>query len=127
MKQIVILGSTGSIGLSALDVIDSLGAGYEVLAITGLVGARRTEVCEAIYGISAYDSGPVTLEGRTLNRLIPTQAIADGIGFLPEDRLKQGLVLRWEIAKNISLPIPDKFARLGWLDTPQLAVEHWGF
>ncbi|MDR0689236.1 MAG: sugar ABC transporter ATP-binding protein, partial [Spirochaetaceae bacterium] len=89
----------------------------EVLALTGLVGARRTEVCEAIYGISAYDSGTVTLEGRRLNRLIPTQAIAEGIGFLPEDRLKQGLVLRWEIAKNISLPILDKFVRFGWLDT----------
>jgi rhamnose transport system ATP-binding protein len=89
----------------------------EVLAITGLVGARRTEVCEAIYGISSYDSGAVTLEGRKLNRLIPAQAIAEGIGFLPEDRLKEGLVLRWEIAKNISLPVLDKFARFGWLDT----------
>jgi rhamnose transport system ATP-binding protein len=89
----------------------------EVLALTGLVGARRTEVCEAIYGIASYDSGSVTLEGRTLNRLTPTQAIAEGIGLLPEDRLKQGLVLGWEIAKNISLSALDKFARFGWLDT----------
>jgi rhamnose transport system ATP-binding protein len=89
----------------------------EVLALTGLVGARRTEVCEAVYGISSYDSGTVTLEGRKLNRLTPTQAIVEGIGFLPEDRLKQGLVLRWEIAKNISLSVLDSFTRLGWLDT----------
>ncbi|MDR2246045.1 MAG: sugar ABC transporter ATP-binding protein [Treponema sp.] len=89
----------------------------EVLAITGLVGAQRTEVCEAIYGISSYDSGTVTLEGRKLNRLNPAQAIAEGIGFLPEDRLKQGLVLRWEIAKNIILPVLDKFTRFGWLNT----------
>ncbi|MDR0377683.1 MAG: sugar ABC transporter ATP-binding protein [Spirochaetaceae bacterium] len=88
----------------------------EVLALTGLVGARRTEVCEAIYGISGYDSGTVTLEGRKLNQLTPTQAIAEGIGLLPEDRLKEGLVLRWEIAKNISLPVLDKFVRFGWLD-----------
>jgi rhamnose transport system ATP-binding protein len=89
----------------------------EVLALTGLVGARRTEVCEAVYGISVYDSGTVTLEGRKLNRLTPAQAIVEGIGFLPEDRLKQGLVLRWEIAKNISLSVLDKFSRFGWLDT----------
>jgi rhamnose transport system ATP-binding protein len=89
----------------------------EILAITGLVGARRTEVCEAIYGISAYDSGTVTLEGRRLNRLNPAQAIAEGIGLLPEDRLKQGLVLRWEIAKNISLSVLKTFTRFGWLDT----------
>jgi rhamnose transport system ATP-binding protein len=91
----------------------------EVLALTGLIGARRTEVCEAIYGITRYDSGSVTLNGQKLNRLTPTTAIEAGIGFLPEDRLKQGLVLRWEIAKNISLSVLGKFTRFGWLDIKQ--------
>jgi rhamnose transport system ATP-binding protein len=89
----------------------------EILALTGLVGAGRTEVCEAIYGITAYDSGTITLNGKDLNHPSPTRAIEAGIGYLPEDRLKQGLVLRWEIAKNITLPALEKFASYGWLDT----------
>jgi rhamnose transport system ATP-binding protein len=89
----------------------------EILALTGLVGAGRTEVCEAIYGITSYDLGEITLEGEKLPPLKPHEAIAAGIGFLPEDRLKQGLVLRWEIAKNISLPILAKFLRYGIIDT----------
>jgi rhamnose transport system ATP-binding protein len=88
----------------------------EILALTGLVGAGRTEVCEAIYGITPYDSGTITLNGTALNHPTPTEAIEAGIGYLPEDRLKQGLVLRWEIAKNITLPALEKFARYGWLD-----------
>jgi rhamnose transport system ATP-binding protein len=88
----------------------------EVLALTGLVGAGRTEVCEAIYGISPYDTGTVTLGGKVLGRLDPARAIAEGIGYLPEDRLKQGLVLRWEIAKNITLPALKKFLRYGMVD-----------
>jgi rhamnose transport system ATP-binding protein len=89
----------------------------EVLAFTGLVGARRTEVCEAIYGITGYDSGTITLDGVPLDHPDPAQSIEAGIGYLPEDRLKQGLILRWAIAKNISLPVLNKFSRLGWLDT----------
>jgi len=89
----------------------------EVVALTGLVGAGRTEVCEAIYGITSYDSGGLFLNGKKLPQQHPADAIASGIGFLPEDRLKQGLVLRWEIAKNISLPILVKFLRYGIIDT----------
>ncbi|MDR1253050.1 MAG: sugar ABC transporter ATP-binding protein [Treponema sp.] len=97
------------------DVSFSLRKG-EILALTGLVGAGRTEVCEAIYGINSYDSGTISLNDRTLDHPGPSRAIGEGIGYLPEDRLKQGLVLRWEIAKNISLPVLDKFTSYGWLD-----------
>jgi rhamnose transport system ATP-binding protein len=97
------------------DVSFSLRSG-EVLALTGLVGAGRTEVCEAIFGITGYDAGTVTLDGVILDHPSPTQAIAAGIGYLPEDRLRQGLVLRWEIAKNITLPALERFALHGWLD-----------
>jgi rhamnose transport system ATP-binding protein len=88
----------------------------EILALTGLVGAGRTEVCEAIYGIAPYDGGSITLGGRELRGLSASGAIAAGIGYLPEDRLKQGLVLRWEIAKNITLPALDKFLNFGWIN-----------
>jgi rhamnose transport system ATP-binding protein len=89
----------------------------EILALTGLVGAGRTEVCESIFGITSYDSGNIYFEGKQVPRLKPVEAIAAGIGFLPEDRMKQGLVLRWEIAKNITLPSLEKFLRYGILDT----------
>ncbi|MDR1955564.1 MAG: sugar ABC transporter ATP-binding protein [Treponema sp.] len=88
----------------------------EILALTGLVGAGRTEVCEAIYGISPYDAGTITLDGKALPRLSPAEAIRTGIGYLPEDRLKQGLILRWEIAKNITLSALKNFIRRGWVD-----------
>jgi rhamnose transport system ATP-binding protein len=88
----------------------------EILALTGLVGAGRTEVCEAIYGVAPYDAGAITLNGQPLDHPSPSDAVRAGIGCLPEDRLKQGLVLRWEIAKNISLPALDRFAQYGWLD-----------
>ncbi|MDR1505889.1 MAG: sugar ABC transporter ATP-binding protein [Treponema sp.] len=88
----------------------------EVLALTGLVGAGRTEVCEAVYGITEYDAGKLTLLGKTLPQGGPSQAIAAGIGYLPEDRLKQGLVPRWEIAKNITLPALKKFMRYGMVN-----------
>ncbi|MDR2369837.1 MAG: sugar ABC transporter ATP-binding protein [Treponema sp.] len=97
------------------DVSFNLRSG-EILALTGLIGAGRTEVCEAIYGITGYDAGRIVLGNRELHHRGPAGAIAAGIGFLPEDRLKQGLVLRWEIAKNISLSALKKFLRFGWVD-----------
>jgi rhamnose transport system ATP-binding protein len=100
------------------DVSFSLRKG-EILALTGLVGAGRTEVCEAIYGIAPYNSGTITLDGKVLDHLSTSQIINEGIGYLPEDRLKQGLVLRWEIAKNITLPALKRFAKMGWINKKQ--------
>ena len=88
----------------------------EIVAITGLVGAGRTEVCEAIYGITRADSGRVLLAGKELRAAHPSEALGKGIGYLPEDRLKQGLVLEWAIATNISLPSLERFSKLGWLN-----------
>ena len=88
----------------------------EILALTGLIGAGRTEVCEAIYGVTRADSGRVLLEGAELHVAGPAQAIDRGIGYLPEDRLRQGLVLDWELAKNVTLPTLASFARMGWLE-----------
>jgi rhamnose transport system ATP-binding protein len=88
----------------------------EIVALTGLVGAGRTEICEAIFGINSYDSGSIFLDGKKISHLKPDGAMSAGIGYLPEDRLKQGLVLRWEIAKNITLPTLEKFLHYGMVD-----------
>jgi rhamnose transport system ATP-binding protein len=98
------------------DVSFSLHKG-EILAMTGLIGAGRTEVCEAIYGVTHPDSGRVVLDGEELHIENPAQAIEKGIGFLPEDRLRQGLVLDWELSKNVTLPTLKKFGTMGWLHT----------
>ena len=75
----------------------------EILGITGLVGAGRSEVCQAIYSALKSDHGIVKLEGKTIHFTHPQQAIEAGIGYLPEDRQIQGLVLSWEVFKNQTL------------------------
>jgi rhamnose transport system ATP-binding protein len=88
----------------------------EIVAMTGLVGAGRTEVCEAIYGITKADSGRVFLGGKELRAAHPSEALQRGLGYLPEDRLKQGLVLEWAISANVTLPSLERFSRLGWMN-----------
>lgn len=88
----------------------------EIVALTGLVGAGRTEVADSIFGIHPADSGKIFLEGQEVAITSPIQALSVGIGCLPEDRQKQGLVLEWEIGKNISYSSLNKYTRSLWLD-----------
>ena len=88
----------------------------EILGLTGLVGAGRSEVCQSIFGILPADTGSITVKGQAVKIQRPSDAIKLGIGYLPEDRQKQGLVLSWAIGKNISLPMIDAFAGTWWLD-----------
>jgi len=88
----------------------------EIVALTGLVGAGRTEVCESLYGIAPSDSGKIFLENFELSIGHASEAIEKGIGYLPEDRLKQGLVLDWALSKNVSLSSLKKFTRAGMMD-----------
>jgi len=88
----------------------------EILGLTGLVGAGRTEVCESIYGVAPFDSGHVFVEGKQVHVKDPMHALQVGIGCLPEDRQKEGLVLEWEITKNITLPSLRKFTRFSWVN-----------
>lgn len=88
----------------------------EIVSLTGLVGAGRSEVCQSIFGICPYHGGKIFVEGREVSIKNPPDAMKLGIGYLPEDRQKQGLVLDWEIVKNITLPTLDKFSNKGWLN-----------
>lgn len=88
----------------------------EILGLTGLVGAGRSEVCQAIFGILPADAGTIYLKGQPIRINRPSDAIALGIGYLPEDRQKQGLVLSWAIGKNISLPMIEEFSGTWWLN-----------
>lgn len=88
----------------------------EIVGLTGLVGAGRTEVCQAIFGITGYEKGKVYLKGEEVHIKSPLDAMNRGIGYLPEDRQKQGLVLQWGIGHNITLPALSKFSKSGWLN-----------
>jgi rhamnose transport system ATP-binding protein len=88
----------------------------EIVALTGLVGASRTDVCQAIVGIEKFDSGRIYVHGKEEKIGSPLKAMELGIGYLPEDRQKQGLVLQWAIGRNITLATLNKFSANGWLN-----------
>jgi len=75
----------------------------EIVALGGLVGSGRSEVARAIFGIDRYDAGAVTMNGRPLRKASPTSAMAAGIGFVPEDRRQQGLVMDMSVQQNVAL------------------------
>jgi rhamnose transport system ATP-binding protein len=75
----------------------------EIVGLAGLVGAGRSEVARAAFGIDRRDAGQVTVEGRQLPAASPTAAMAAGMGFVPEDRREQGLIMDLSIARNASL------------------------
>ncbi len=95
-----------------VDVSFEVRAG-EIVALAGLVGAGRSEVARAIFGIDRYDAGSVTLAGRSLRRSSPNAAMAAGIAFVPEDRRQQGLVMGSSIARNIALASLKRLRRYG--------------
>ncbi|MEA5068455.1 MAG: ATP-binding cassette domain-containing protein, partial [Christensenellaceae bacterium] len=87
----------------------------EIVAVCGLVGAGRSEVCQAIFGYWPHDGGKLYLDGKEVNPLSPREAMNLGIGYLPEDRQKQGLILDWAIGRNITLATLDQYERRGVL------------
>ena len=80
----------------------------EVLGIGGLVGSGRTETLRAIFGADEKLSGQITIHNKPLNIQYPDQAIRAGIGFISEDRKKDGLLMKMSIEKNISVVILNK-------------------
>ncbi|WP_019182135.1 sugar ABC transporter ATP-binding protein [Microbacterium yannicii] len=96
------------------DVSFTLRAG-EIVGLAGLVGAGRSEVARAVFGVDPYESGVVRLEGKPLPKGNPRLATARGIALVPEDRRKQGLVLEDGVSRNITLAIRSKLARWGLL------------
>jgi len=97
-------------GLTRHGVIDNVSFEVhsgEIVALAGLVGAGRSEVARAIFGIDPIDSGTVRINGEPVKVRNPGQAIEQGIALLPEDRKQQGLVLLLTVADNITMAAPD--------------------
>nr|WP_246191449.1 sugar ABC transporter ATP-binding protein [Aureimonas leprariae] len=87
--------------------------GGEILGLAGLVGAGRTELARAVFGIDALVGGEVALDGAPLRIASPQDAIRHGIYLVPEDRKRTGLLLQTSIQENISLPDLAAYARGG--------------
>lgn len=88
----------------------------EILGFAGLIGAGRTELMEAIFGVTPARSGRMLLEGKDYRPLVPRDAIDSGVYLAPEDRKRHGLVLPMTVAENTSLPNVSSYARFGWLN-----------
>lgn len=90
----------------------------EVLGVTGLVGAGRTELVQSIYGMNPRDSGKLFIDDREIKIRIPTDAVRLGIGYVPQNRLEEGLVLPQTMANNIIIvAIKNLINRLGAVST----------
>jgi rhamnose transport system ATP-binding protein len=87
----------------------------EIVALAGLVGAGRSEVACAIFGVDRFDGGAVSVNGTKLRSGSPSAAMDAGIGLVPEDRRQQGLVMDMSIARNIALASLKALRRLGFI------------
>ena len=101
-------------GTALSDVSLSVHAG-EVVGVAGLVGAGRTELARVIAGADRCEHGRLIVDGHDVRLRAPADAIAHGIGLLPEDRKAEGLVPGLTVARNVALPHGRRLARLGVL------------
>jgi ABC-type sugar transport system ATPase subunit len=97
------------------DISFSLRAG-EIVGMAGLMGAGRTELCRALFGVDPVDSGRVFVCGREVRSTSPSEAVKAGIALVTEDRQVTGLALRLPIAHNITLANVPAISRLGFLE-----------
>ncbi len=96
----------------------------EVLGVAGRLGSGRTQLAKALFGLLPPDRGEIRLDGKLLSLRSPLDAIHAGIGYVPEDRLTEGLFLTQSVARNISVGRVGAFAGLlGWLDRSGLGAE----
>ncbi|HEY3322165.1 MAG TPA: sugar ABC transporter ATP-binding protein [Planctomycetota bacterium] len=94
------------------DISFSVQAG-EVVGLAGLVGAGRSEVARAVFGVDRYDSGSVVVNGRPLPRGSVRAVVRHGVALVPEDRQHLGLVLPMSVGDNLTMAVLDSLTRFG--------------
>jgi ABC-type sugar transport system ATPase subunit len=92
----------------------------EIVCLAGLLGAGRTEVCEAIFGARPIQSGILLIDGRELRPRSPADSMAAGISMLPEDRKESGLFIDFTIIANIVAANLDAYTHSGLLSKPEM-------
>ena len=91
----------------------------EILGLAGLVGSGRSDIARAIFGACDIDNGRVLLNGSPLKGMTPKSSIANGIGFVTENRAKDGLVYNMSVRKNLTLTILDKIKKWFFVNEAQ--------
>ncbi len=90
--------------------------GGEILGLAGLVGAGRTELARAIFGIDPIEEGTIEIQGEQISTGSVIEAIKSGICLVPEDRKSEGLFLDFSNLQNIALPSLDNLSKYGFVD-----------
>ena len=104
------------------DVTFAVRAG-EIVGIAGLVGAGRTELARTIFGLTPADAGEIRIRGRPVSIRSPSDAIALGMAYVPEDRRRHGVVLPMSIASNMTIAALDQVGGTGTMSAIDLAKE----
>jgi ribose transport system ATP-binding protein len=96
----------------------------EILGVSGLMGAGRSELARILFGLDVCAAGDIRLDGESIGHLPPGERIRRGLAFLTEDRRAEGLCLEASIADNVTLAALRDFCRnwVGWLDQPKAAA-----
>jgi simple sugar transport system ATP-binding protein len=95
----------------------------EILGVTGLLGSGRTEIAESLFGVTPAEQGEIRVAGEAVRIRSIQDAVAAGIGYVPEDRLSQGLFLEKSIADNIvAASLTSHRSRWGTLSRPGIAA-----
>ncbi len=87
----------------------------EIVGLAGFVGAGRTEVARAIFGLDRAEQGEIHVKGKLVTIRHPHDAVEAGIAYVPEDRKRDGLVPQLSVKDNISLPVLGEVATIGWI------------
>ncbi|MDV7766021.1 sugar ABC transporter ATP-binding protein [Peribacillus sp. CSMR9] len=85
----------------------------EIVGVAGLMGAGRTEIMRALFGVDQIDGGEITIEGKKVSIRKPTDAVRHGLAFITENRKEEGLILDFSVRENIGLPNLKSFAPNG--------------
>ncbi len=121
---------TGEVRLSAKglgkrgvfrDISFDLHAG-EIFCLTGLIGSKRTELIRTFFGSDSYDSGTLEVEGQAARFNGPTAAMRQRIGFVPEDRHREGLMLGMNVTENLAMATLGRFLRGGLLSRSRMTA-----
>jgi rhamnose transport system ATP-binding protein len=88
----------------------------EILGFYGLVGSGRSEVMQALFGITRPSGGTLKLDGKPVRVMRPADAVAAGIVYVPEERQRQGIMLALPVYQNITLPSLGRITKRGFLD-----------
>jgi rhamnose transport system ATP-binding protein len=111
-RDLHVHGDRGEMAVRGVDLEVRAG---EIVGLAGLVGAGRSEVARAVFGVDPYDSGSVSVSGKAVKARAPRSAIRAGMAFIPEDRRKQGLVIDSSVTRNVAGVIRRSIAKAGLL------------